>query len=220
MTILLAEVPELSYYEMDKRPCGICLMINNTPNLGNEEKELANLFASLAFDVKVRRGLEMFQIYEVAQEFARKDHSRYNSFVFIVMSVCGQDHEITGVDRRKASVEQVMSEFKTTNCPPLQNKPKLFFVVRYTVAPSKFGESHDSSLEAHCCCDKAVSLFSSCATTGGDACPEEADFLLTCVTIPVVETKQVTESVFIQVGRKLFNITFIDLSIVDNLKRQ
>jgi len=30
----------------------------------------------------------------------------------------------------------------------------------------------------------------------------------------------VTESVFIQVGRKLFNITFIDLSIVDNLKRQ
>jgi len=52
--MLLTEVSELSYYEMDKRLCGICLMINNTPNLENEEKELANFFASLAFDVEVR----------------------------------------------------------------------------------------------------------------------------------------------------------------------
>ena len=174
-------------------------MINNTPNTKSEEKELANIFASLTFDVQVRRGLHMLQIYEVAQEFARKDHSRYNCFVFIVMSVCCQDHEITGVDRRKASVEQVMSEFKATNCPFLQNKPKLFFVVRYTIAPSKFRESHDSSLEAHCLCDKAESLFSSCATPGGDACPDEADFLLTCVTTPVVEAQKETESLFIQV---------------------
>jgi len=142
-------------------------MINNNPNMKSEEKELANLFASLAFDVQVRRGRQRLQIYEVAQKFAHKDNSRHNSFVFIVMSVCGKDHEITGVDRRKANVEQVMSEFKAINCPSLQNKPKLFFVVRYTTAPSKFGESHDSSLETHFLCDKAKSLFSSCATPGG-----------------------------------------------------
>ena len=184
---------------MNKRPVGICLIINNVPNLTLEEEELVGLFNSLAFDVQLKRDLTMVEIYEVARQFAGKNHDRYDSFVFIAMSLCGQDHDITGVDRRKANVEQVMSEFKASNCPSLKNKPKLFFVLRFTTSPVELVESHDSSLLTHFCTDKAVSLFSSSALPGSDGCPEEADFLLTCATSPVVEAQQAPEYFFIQV---------------------
>ena len=198
--ILFTDIPELSYYDTNKRGArGICLMINNVPNLKIEQKQLEDFFASLSFYVQVRRYLKMVDIYEVAREYAGQDHSRYDSFVFIVMSDCSHDHEISGVDRRRASVEQVMSEFKATNCPSLQNKPKLFFVLRFINSPSQHGDGHESSLEAHCCTDKAESAFSPNATTGGDACPEEADFLLTCVTSPVHGAQLVPGSLFIQV---------------------
>ncbi|KAJ7384124.1 hypothetical protein OS493_023450 [Desmophyllum pertusum] len=152
------EITELSQYRMShyrmstQHPRGICLLINNVPNMVSEEKHaqpLTDLFKHLLFDVQVRRNLQMLQIYEVAQEFARKDHSEFDSFVVIIMSVCGQGNEISGVDGRKASLENVMSEFTATNCSSLQGKPKLFFVQRFTMTPSKVG---DSSTQAHWCC--------------------------------------------------------------------
>lgn len=95
-----------------RHPRGICLIINNVPNLVFEaEKQLTDLFTYLSFDVQVRRNLQVLQIYGVAEEFAKKDHSEFDSFVVIFMSVC-QDNEISGVDGKKASLEHVMSEFK------------------------------------------------------------------------------------------------------------
>ncbi|KAJ7384123.1 hypothetical protein OS493_023449 [Desmophyllum pertusum] len=120
LVILSTEITELSQYRMShyrmstQHPRGICLLINNVPNMVSEEKHaqpLTDLFKHLLFDVQVRRNLQMLQIYEVAQEFARKDHSEFDSFVVIIMSVCGQGNEISGVDGRKASLENVMSEF-------------------------------------------------------------------------------------------------------------
>ena len=150
----------------------------------------------------------MVEIYEVTRTFAEKDHSGYDWFVFIALSVCSHDHEISGLDRRNASVAQVMSEFKATKCPSLQNKPKLFFVQRFTMPPSKFGESHDSSMLAPYCTDEAASFFPPNVAAGGDVCPEEADFLLTCVTSPVDEFQQVPESSFNQVGLISLNNTY------------
>lgn len=203
LVILSTEITELSQYRMShyrmstQHPRGICLLINNVPNMVSEEKQLADLFKYLFFDVQVRRNLQMLQIYEVAQEFARKDHSEFDSFVVIIMSVCGQDNEISGVDRKKASLENVMSEFTATNCSSLQGKPKLFFVQRFTMTPSKVG---DSSTQAHwCCTDKDVRPVSPCAFLGGHGCPEEADFLLTCVTSPVDRAKRVAKSLYLQV---------------------
>ncbi|KAJ7384114.1 Caspase 8, apoptosis- cysteine peptidase [Desmophyllum pertusum] len=192
------EITELSHYRMSvQHPRGICLLINNVPNMVSEEKQLTDLFEHLSFDVQVRQNLQMLQIYEVAQEFAKKDHSEFDSFAVIIMSVCGQDNEIFGVDGKKASLENVMSEFTATNCSSLQGKAKLFFVQRFTMTPSKVG---DGSTQAHCyCTDKDVRPFSPCTILGGDGCPDEADFLLTCVTSPVDGAKPVPESLFLQV---------------------
>ena len=173
-------------------------MINNVSNLRNLnlEEQLTDLFNSLAFDVRVERNLRMVEIYEVTQKIAEEDHSGYDSFVFIAMSLSSHRHEISGLDRRNASVEQVMSEFKASKCPSLRNKPKLFFVQRFTVSPSKFGESHDSLMLVPYCTDNAESLFSLSAAARSDMCPEEADFLLTCVDCTVDEAQQVPESFF------------------------
>ena len=157
---------------------GICLLINNVPDLVFEEEQLTDLFKKyLYFDVQVRRSLPMSQINEVAEEFAKKDHSEFDSFVFIVMSF-GQDNDIFGVDGRKASLEQVMTEYTATNCPTLRRKPKLFFVQRFTVLkPSKF---EHGLTQAQCCTDKGMEMQTLCprTTTSGGNCPEEADFLL------------------------------------------
>ena len=69
----------------------------------------------------------MMEIIKVAQEFAKKDHSSYNSFVFIVLSECRPGKLIVGVDGREVILKQVMSEFRPFNSTSLKNKPKLFF---------------------------------------------------------------------------------------------
>ena len=173
------------------------------------EKQLEVLFKSLFFDVQVRRRLETLQIYKVAQEFANEDHSDFDSFVFIIMSLC-QDNEISGVDGRKTSLEHVMTEYTSTNCPTLRGKPKLFFVQQFTILnPSNVSEG---STQAQCSTDVGIEMqpVSPSANIGGNNCPEEADFLLACVTSAVDKAKPVQEAaplLFIQV-RILVNRLF------------
>jgi len=175
---------------------GICLLINNVTDLSDAEKQLTDLFKYFSFDVQVRRSLKKSQINEVAEEFANKDHSKFDSFVFIAMSF-GQDNDIIGVDGRKASLEEVMTEYKATNCPTLRRKPKLFFVQRFIVLkPIKY--EHDST-QSQCCTDKEIqSLYPRTNTCEGN-CPEEADFLLTRVTSAICKANQGSDALFSQV---------------------
>ena len=156
------------------------------------ERQYKDLFERLFFDVQVRRRLQMLQIYNVAQEFANKDHSQFDSFVFIIMSRC-QDNDISGVDSRKASLEHVMTEYTSTNCPTLSKKPKLFFVHRFTIL--KRHKVSEDSIQAQCSTDVGVEMqpVSPSANISGNNCPEEADFLLACVTSAVDKAKPIQE---------------------------
>ena len=176
---------------------GFCLLINNITDLSEAEKQLTDLFKSLFFDVQVRRSLKRSQINEVAEEFAKKDHSKFDSFVFIVMSF-GHDNDIYGVDGKKASLVEVMTEYTATNCPTLRCKPKLFFLSRFAVfKPSKF--QHDLT-QSQCCTDEVMEMQSLCPRTCEGNCPEEADFLLACVTSSLFKAKKGPDSLFIQVS--------------------
>ena len=188
-----------SYRISTYRPRGICLLINNVTELAFEaEKKLRDLFRHLSFDVKVCRGLKMVEMYNVAQEFAKKDHSKFDSFVVIIVSP-GQGNGIYGVDGREASLEQIMTEFTATQCPTLRGKPKLFFVERVTfVTPSNVGVG---STQAQCSTDTVIEMQPAFPLdfNGGDNCPEGADFLLTCATSAVDKAKPVREGLFLQV---------------------
>ena len=166
---------------------GICLLINNVKDFTGEENLLTNLFNSLAFNVQVRRDLSMMKIIEVAQEFAKKDHSRYDSFVFIVLSECRPGELIVGVDARKA-ILKVMSEFRPCNSKSLKNKHKLFFVLRFVKTQSAERRSGGTEF-----CTDLNEVLPHLFNTS-KVCPEQADFFLACATSPIVKGKKIKPS--------------------------
>ena len=182
-----AENQALISYTMN-RP-GICLLINNVKNSTGEENLLTNLFSSLGFHVEVKQDLSMFEVLGVAHEFGKKDHSSYDSFVFIVLSQCRQDGVIVDEDGRKVILEQVMSEFRPRNSTSLKNKPKLFFVLRFVKTQSAERRSGGTEF----CTDTAIMLPQLCNTSKQEVCPEEADFSLVCVTSPFVKGKKMKQ---------------------------
>ena len=113
----------------------------------------------------------------VAVDFAKKDHSQFDAFVFIVMSHGGDKDVIYGVSGRHTRVEDLMSEFKAANCQTLRNKPKLFIIQTCR------GSSNESLSPASCDSDTAAG-FSPDSTLARSVCPQEADFLLSFATAP------------------------------------
>ena len=169
---------------------GICLLINNVKDSAREENLLTGLFRSLAFNVEVKRRLSMMEVIGVAQEFAKKDHTSYDSFVFILLSQCGPRELIVGVDGREVILKQVMSEFRPCHSASLKNKPKLFFVVRFVMLKAQSTGRTRRNGGTEFCTDVTIALPNSCNTSIQEVCPEEADFLLACATSPIVKGKK------------------------------
>ena len=195
----LVEISQLSYQYMMyiSRQRGICLIINNVPNLVAGEKQLEDLFKFLSFDVLIKRGLQRDEIYTLAEEFAKKDHTLYDTFVVIFMSVSGLCSEISGADGRNASLEDVMMEFTASRSPTLRGKPKLFFVQCFQGIFSRVKDKRRGGSFA----DKDIVELPYISTSKKDNCPEEADFMLICVTstYPADQPNGEPGSLFIQV---------------------
>ena len=171
---------------------GICLLINNVKDSTCEENLLKDLFLSLAFDVEVKRDLSGVEIMEVAREFAKKDHTSNDTFVCILLSQCGPGELIVGVDGKKVTLEQVMSEFRPQHSASLKNKPKLFFVLRFVNLKTQSTERRNGGTEF--CTDGTLELPNSCNTSiRREECPEEADFSVVCATSPIPKEKKRTE---------------------------
>ena len=176
---------------------GICLLIDNVKDSRSEKNLLTNLFSFLGFKVKVKKDLSMTEIIKVAQKFAKKDHSSYYSFVFIVLSECRPGELIVGVDGREVILKQVMSEFRPFNSKSLKNKPKLFFVLRFVNSRTRSAErrsGRSGGTEFSTDKDTPLALPHVCNTSEQEVCPEEADFLLACATSPIVEGKKIKPS--------------------------
>lgn len=139
-------------------------------------------------------------MYAVAQEFAQKDHSHFDMFAVVVMTISGQGNEIYCGDGRNACLEHVMMEYTATRCPSLQAKPKLIFIHRFSgisfiINDPCSDQAHGSSAE------NDVEKLPYSSLIAKDSYPEEADFLLLCVksTSPADENNGVPESFFIQI---------------------
>ncbi|XP_074622410.1 uncharacterized protein LOC141880775 [Acropora palmata] len=189
---LLAENQRLRPYKMNSECPGICLLINNLKDSARDENLLTELFSSLAFNVEVKRRLSMMEINEVAQEFAKRDHSGYDSFVFILLSQCGPGEPIVGVDGREVILKQVMSEFRPCRSASLKNKPKLFFVLKFVDFRTQSKKRRNGGTEF--CTDVNIALPNSCNTSLQEVCPEEADFLLACATSPIFKGKKIKQA--------------------------
>ena len=183
----------------------MCVIINNinfehlAERQGAEfdEKALKQLFTDLHFMVHVFNDQQRNQMLNVAVKFANEDHSKFDAFVFIVMSHGGNGDTIYGVRGRHTRVEDLMSEFKAANCPTLRNKPKLFLIQtcrgtsNETLSPA-LGDADVNSAPA----------FSGDSTLPRGVCPQEVDFLLAFATAPGYKAWRIPQagSPFIQVS--------------------
>jgi len=200
---------------MGEGPRGICLVINNYNFLGEDERQgakfdeeaIARLFNELNFIVVIRENLGGLEILKVAQEMAARDHSRYWAFVFCIMSHGDKKDVIYGVDNRKAGMEDLMCEFTATNCPTLENKPKLFFIQACRGQRSDPRMNRRSAARADSIAEDSFQIMlSPDADLANGVSPREADFLLAFATVPGYKawrSKQVG-SWFIQVCINMF----------------
>jgi len=164
-----------------------------------DERELVKLFEELFFTVYIKRNLRRDEMWKVAAEYAAKDHSQFDAFVFVVMSHGGERDVIYGVSGRDIRVEDLMAEFKAANCPNLQNKPKLFFIQTCRgpsmerLSPPPDGVDSDVA-------------FSPDSTLPRSVCPQEADFLLAFATAPGYKAWRYPDygSLFIRVNHNKF----------------
>ena len=160
----------------------------------HDEKCLKQLFDEIGFAASIRKNLSREEIYKMSKDTAACDHSKFDTFVFIIMSHGGVGDSVCGVDGRSASIQEIMSEFKAINCPTLRNKPKLFFMQCCRGSTAEF-----ISPAISCHVDRLVTD----STLARSACPQEADFLLAFASAPgYVSYRYPKGSVFIQVSNR------------------
>lgn len=209
-------------YEMSKCPHGFCLIINNKnfhddENIrwGSEfdEEKLQNLFRDLHFDVHVRNDLTWDEMRKVASDFAGRDHSKFDAFVFIIMSHGAEGDVIKDIAGEDITIEKLMRPFTSTRCETLRDKPKLFII-----------QSCRGTLEE---VEKRVadSNILPDSTLSKGVCPKEADFLLAFSTPPSYKAyrKPGSGSPFIQVcsiGRTGYSLFCGGISVTFGGKRK
>lgn len=198
---------------MDSNPRGFCLIVNNK-NFGCtssnrdwseiDEEELEKLFKDdLLFTVSVYRDLRREQMLDLAIQFSRKDHSKCDAFVFIIMSHGGKRDMVCGVDHETIEIEELMSWFRPNKCPSLENKPKLFFI---QACRGKL-EEPSSSNRSDASSDAIRGLSDS--TLPRSVCPNETDFLLSFATAPGYKAWRAPAlgSYFVRVGIFILQLT-------------
>ena len=70
----------------------------------DDERFLVGLFQELDFKVEVKRDLSVDGIVATAKEFASKDHSHFDAFVFYILSHGNENDVINVIDQRAISV--------------------------------------------------------------------------------------------------------------------
>jgi len=78
----------------DSSPHGICLVKNNYVIPTTPAASPRSLFQHLEFYVHVKQDLNVDDISSTAQEFAAKDHSQFDAFVFFILLNGGYSYDV------------------------------------------------------------------------------------------------------------------------------
>ena len=130
------------YYNMDKTPHGICLIINNHkffhasnpdkacpdrthPGAGVDLHNLEQTFKYLGYNVQVRENLSSEEMNKAMLDMAAWDHSDCDSFICCIITN-GEKDVVHGADSEPVNVYNLTEVMKL--CPTLRGKPKMFFV--------------------------------------------------------------------------------------------
>lgn len=180
--------PSSSYYKMNSKTHGICLIISNfsfskaRSNPGQQvlndrkgtkkdEESLRNVFSKLGFTVHIKTDLEGNEIFQTINSYRERNHEESDCFICCVLSH-GDQGIIYGTDGQSVSIRDLMFCFCSSQCSTLIGKPKLFFIQACQ------GKEHQQlvSLQTDACNASTGSHFSK------DLIPDEPDFLLGMAT--------------------------------------
>ncbi|XP_067687875.1 caspase-10-like [Haliotis asinina] len=186
------EAPDrvMPFYRMDRKPRGICIIINNEvfykdpedrgaremPNREGTHVDATNLlktFTELYFDVRQYDNMKSTDMVRVLVNMALNvDHKDFDCFVCCVLSHGAQGH-IYGTDGRLVSITDMTGPFKSVVCPSLAGKPKLFFIQACQGREKQEGQE--------------IQRDSAEVEVDGiprEVIPNEADFLIGYATVP------------------------------------
>jgi hypothetical protein len=146
-------------YEMLKNPRGICIIVNNFVKIVKtiegteiidetaphtipyESIRFKKVFEQLHFDVRLKYNLNITQIRELLISSKKEENlAKSNAFVFMIVTH-GENEQILGFDGTDCmNISKIVDMFSETNCPNLQNKPKLFFFNCCRISNDSFEE--------------------------------------------------------------------------------
>ena len=129
-------------YPMNSKPRGHCLIISNKKfsqarinSLDLDDRTgsdvdaqmLEDLFAWLKFDVDIYEDKTAYEMYKLLKEFSEYDHSNFDCFVCCILTH-GCSKGLYGTDGKTLNIINITQLYCGSDCPTLQNKPKLFFL--------------------------------------------------------------------------------------------
>nr|AEO22138.1 caspase 8 [Branchiostoma lanceolatum] len=183
---------EMPCYRMDQNPRGLAVIVNNKhfyrdtrlpnsrPRLENREgtnvdrDNLIFIFHKLGFEVIQHDDLTHNQLIDLFNRVRHEDHSNYDCFAACILSH-GSQGQVYGSDSVPVSIRDLAEEIKSTKCPSLSGKPKLFFIQACQGRDEQRGVESDIRVDAgHA---QGLEAFQ-------ETIPNEADFLLSYSTIP------------------------------------
>ncbi|KAI8496114.1 Casp10p [Branchiostoma belcheri] len=182
---------EMPCYRMDRNPRGLAVIVNNLqffhdPRQPNSRQRLENregtnvdrdnlrfIFHKLGFEVIARENSTHGQLIDLFNQVRYADHSNFDCFAACILSH-GSQGQVYGSDSVPVSIRDLAEEIKSTKCPSLGGKPKLFFIQACQGRDEQPGVS-DIRVDA----GQAPGLEGFQETI-----PNEADFLLSYSTIP------------------------------------
>ena len=120
-----------------KAKSGYVLVINNYIFPGKDDVvrtgsiddvwKLIRLFDDFSFRQRVLDNQSGSQMLELLRGTAKKDFSRYDCFVCVILSH-GTEDGIYGTDEKGIKIEAITSLFRRSECPSLEGKPKIFLI--------------------------------------------------------------------------------------------
>nr|ADB80148.1 caspase-8 [Branchiostoma floridae] len=183
---------EMPCYRMDRDPRGLAVIINNKQffqdqrradsRRGLENREGTNvdrdnliyIFTKLGFEVQTYENLTHDQLINIFTQVRYADHQNHDCFAACILSH-GSQGQVYGADSVPVSIRDLAEEVKSTKCPSLGGKPKLFFIQACQGRSEQRGVS-DVSVDAGYGSDGLAAF--------QETIPNEADFLLSYSTIP------------------------------------
>nr|ABI64126.1 caspase-8 [Molgula tectiformis] len=136
---------------------------------------IEDIFTGFSFKVHRCNDLKHREMQICIQEFSEMDHSKYDSFVCVILSH-GKRNIVYSVDGYKFRISDIQSFFTTTTCSTLQDKPKLVFIQACAGANEMEGKEIQ--------CQQESDIHSDGDDNIKEATPFLADFLLANSTWP------------------------------------